>query len=96
MDKISYRLSAAADVLDVPESTLVELRDACLVITYRIGDEEFVTDYALRDLQQRLEIGVTAEDCSVGTIAREYVTELVRNTRHSKGILGGTLETPKP
>lgn len=55
MNRISYKLIDAARALDITKGTLVRLRNEGHVITYKIGLAEYVTDYALRDLQMRLE-----------------------------------------
>ena len=44
--------------MDLDETTLTALRDNGLLITYRIGRDEYVSDFALRDLQHRLEVGI--------------------------------------
>ena len=60
MNKIAYKLPEAARAMDVDQATLTALRDEGLLITYRIGRDEYVTDFALRDLQHRLEVGNAA------------------------------------
>lgn len=61
MNKIAYKLPEAASALDLDEPTLTTLRDHGLLITYRIGRDEYVSDFALRDLQHRLEVGIHTE-----------------------------------
>lgn len=58
MRKLAYKLTDAAREMDVDEKILASLRDSGQLITYRIGRDEYVTDYALRDLQHRLEVGL--------------------------------------
>lgn len=60
--QLAYRLPDAARVLDVDERTMAGLARDGLILTYRIGDAEFVSDYALRDLQHRLEAAFALED----------------------------------
>lgn len=62
MKQIAYKLRQAARVLDVDPRTLEGLRDEGLIVTYRIGQTEYVTDYALRDLQHRLEVAMATRE----------------------------------
>lgn len=57
MNKFTYKLAEAASALSLDETTLTALRDHGLLITYRISKDEYVSDFALRDLQHRLEVG---------------------------------------
>jgi hypothetical protein len=56
MRKLAHKIAHAARRLDLDQRTLEGLRDEGLLITYRIGETEYVTDHALRDLQHRLEV----------------------------------------
>lgn len=65
MKKIAHKLTDAASRLDVEPRTLESLRDEGLLITYRLGGVEYLTDHALRDLQHRLEVAHVVEGGAV-------------------------------
>lgn len=74
-DQLAYKLRDAARALDVDELALAGLRDDGLLVTYRLGGHEYVTDHALRDLQHRLEVAHVQEKRGVTRVWAQKVRE---------------------